>query len=467
MNEKRSVCELLVLFREGRLRPSDYLQECFRRIDARQESVAAWVLIDFPGAMAAALEADHRYRIGSARPLEGIPVGIKDIIDVAGWPTRAGSKLTLETPVAQDAWLVSQLRKLGAIFPGKTVTTEFACFDPPVTRNPWNLEHTPGGSSSGSAAAVADGMIPLAIGTQTGGSITRPASYCGVFAWKPTHRLEWLNGIVPVSSWLDHVGPFANSLEDLELFCRLLGGTPPTVIENTNEFEILIFDDLWKAATPLVQDACWKSVRRIFSNWMAQREGRLGNSTSRHRFSTGLSSSWRDHAHLLPFSWDEMLRHHRTLMCRDLALLHGDKFQHKPSDFGPKVGSLIEHGLKLTDAEYSAAIEFRESCRKSLGQHFMKGTISLQPSTIDVAPGVESTGDPRMNSIWSFVGFPTLTTPVAELFSSGEVRETSSPYRRELPGDERRLPIGLQWIAGAEQDFILFSLAKEAYRYGG
>ena len=157
-------------------------------------------------------------------PLHGMPIGIKDIIDVAHWPTAAGSKLWANSIAREDATLVRKLRQAGAIILGKTVTTQYASFDPPVTRNPWNLERTPGGSSSGSAAAVACGMCLGSIGTQTGGSITRPAAYCGVASCKPSFGYVSTRGVVPLAPSMDHPGPMARCVWDLAVILQTIIG---------------------------------------------------------------------------------------------------------------------------------------------------------------------------------------------------------------------------------------------------
>ena len=160
-------------------------------------------------------------------PLHGIPIGIKDIYDVFDWPTAAGSRLWKNSYARQDATAVRKLREAGAVFVGKTVTTQYASFDPPPTRNPWNVDHTPGGSSSGSAAAVATGMCFGALGSQTGGSITRPASFCGVCGLKPTYGRVSADGVVPLAASMDHVGPMARCVRDLALILQVIAGPDP------------------------------------------------------------------------------------------------------------------------------------------------------------------------------------------------------------------------------------------------
>jgi Asp-tRNA(Asn)/Glu-tRNA(Gln) amidotransferase A subunit family amidase len=189
MPEARTITEAAPLIRRGDITPTDLLDQCLARIDQYEAKVRAWVHIDREGAFEQADRLTAELKAGQNRgPLHGIPVGVKDIIDVFDMPTGCGSKLWANSYARRDATCVARLRQAGAIILGKTVTTAYASFDPPITRNPWNLECTPGGSSSGSAAAVACGMCFGALATQTGGSITRPASYCGVYSLKPTLR---------------------------------------------------------------------------------------------------------------------------------------------------------------------------------------------------------------------------------------------------------------------------------------
>src|SRR5579864_4635380 len=209
--------------RQGRLSPVDLLDECLERIDRFESRVRDWVLLDGDGARETAKRRHDEVKRGQWRgPLHGIPLGIKDIFDVFDWPTAAGSKLWANSIARQDAAVVKRLREAGAVFVGKTVTTQYASFDPPVTRNPWNLERTPGGSSSGSAAAVATGMCLGALGSQTGGSITRPASYCGVAGCKPSYGYVSCNGVVPLAPSMDHPGPIGRCVADLAILLRAM-----------------------------------------------------------------------------------------------------------------------------------------------------------------------------------------------------------------------------------------------------
>src|SRR5262245_43941498 len=214
--------------RAGRLSPVDLLESCLERIDRHEERIRAWVFVDRDGAQAEAGRLTDELKRGQYRgPLHGVPIGVKDIFDVFDWPTAAGSKLWANSIARQDATVVRKLREAGAVLVGKTVTTQYASFDPPPTRNPWNPERTPGGSSSGSAAAVAAGMCLGATASQTGGSITRPASYCGVAGCKPTWGLVSTHGVVPLAPSMDHVGVMAPCVKDLAILLQVIAGRDP------------------------------------------------------------------------------------------------------------------------------------------------------------------------------------------------------------------------------------------------
>ena len=221
--EVRGINGAVRALRAGNLGPVEILEECLERIEASESAVGAWVEIDADGARRTALrQAELLAEEARGLPLLGIPIGMKDIIDVAGMPTRAGSVLRAGHRAQRDAPIANILRDLGAILLGKTESTQFACADPARTRNPWNVDHSPGGSSAGSAAAVASGMCLASLGSQTGGSITRPASFCGVASFKGAWGAWPLEGIVPVSQHLDHVGSMARSVADLALLWTLV-----------------------------------------------------------------------------------------------------------------------------------------------------------------------------------------------------------------------------------------------------
>ena len=212
--------------REGSISSEQLIDACLARINAVEPAVQAWQYLDPVHARAQARALDEHRRAGEPLgPLHGVPVGVKDIIDTADMPTENGTVLHAGRTPWRDATVVAMLRAAGAVIMGKTVTTECATYAPGKTRNPHHREHTPGGSSSGSAAAVAAGMVPLALGSQTNGSLIRPAAFCGLYGFKPTHGLIPRHGILKLSRALDHVGVLARTLEDIALVCEpLVGG---------------------------------------------------------------------------------------------------------------------------------------------------------------------------------------------------------------------------------------------------
>src|SRR5437588_6387826 len=233
MADERHAAELSAaaaarLIREGALTSEDLVRACLERCREVEPKVQAWTFLDEQHALEQARAADERKRSGETiGPLHGVPVGVKDIIDTADMPTENGTVLHKGRTPRDDAAVVKALRAAGAVILGKTVTTECAYFAPGKTRNPPNPDHTPGGSSSGSAAAVAAEMVPLALGSQTNGSTIRPASFCGVFAMKPGHGIISRTGVLQLSRRLDHVGVFARSLPDIALILDIIAGPDP------------------------------------------------------------------------------------------------------------------------------------------------------------------------------------------------------------------------------------------------
>jgi Asp-tRNA(Asn)/Glu-tRNA(Gln) amidotransferase A subunit family amidase len=392
-------------FARGTLTPSELLEQCLTTIDRYEPEVRAWVRVDVEGARGVAAQLTDELRQSKRRgPLHGLPIGIKDIVDVAGVATEAGSPLRRGTLATTDAPIVARLRAAGAVILGKTVTTEYACFDPPITRNPWNLARTPGGSSSGSAASVAIGMCPVAIGSQTGGSIVRPASFCGVAGFKPAWGTVPLAGIVPLSEHLDHPGPIARSVADLRLIHQVIA------------------DRTLPASWPLE----WLDASRHENDWFNdQRVPTIGviEEFFLTEASAGVSQATRSAVDRLaaaggkvttiklPASFANVHRLHRRLMARGAADAHGALYQKHPTQFGRHIGELIAEGLKITAAEKLEALEHQSLFRRELLACLSECDVLITPSTVTVAPGIESTGDPRFNSPWSYSGLPTVSVP--------------------------------------------------------
>jgi len=401
----------------GRRTCLDVVQSCLVQIAHWEPSVQAWVSVDRDGALGRARELDAELAVGNWRgPLHGIPIGIKDLIDVAGWPTAAGAEWLKQNIAKRDAPIVARLRAAGAIILGKTVTTQFACFDPPATRNPWNLERTPGGSSSGSAAAVATGMCLGAIGSQTGGSITRPASFCGVAGCKPTFGLVPGEGVYPLAASMDHPGPIARSVGDLEILLRVIGNLP--------------------AAEPAARSAVRLGrLRGMFAD--------RSEPEALEVFEKALESLARAGASVcdlpLPPEFDDVLKCHRVLITKEVAAQHGQQFDLHRAGYLPAIRGLIEEGLQVKEADYARCREHQRVLSRRMAELIPPSDALICPATVGPAPTVETTGDPSFNAPWSFTGQPTVCIP-SGLSADG-------------------LPLGLQFVGKPDGESGLFSAA--------
>lgn len=441
MTELPTIAKAAELIRQRELRPLDLVEHCLARIEQFEPRVQAWVLVDADGARREALRLEDMLNAGEPlSPLHGIPIGIKDIIDVAGWPTMCGATIRAGHVAERDAAVVAHLRRSGAIILGKTVTTEFAGFDPPATRNPWNLDHTPGGSSSGSAAAVALEMCLAALGTQTGGSIIRPAAYCGVCGFKPSHGAIDMRGIVPLSYHLDHVGPLARSVGDLYLIWKCLAARVP---ENTVEF---LQVGHWEQDFEQWLDsyALTLVLREAESPLFARADEEVREMT--RAALNRLRSSFRILPLKLPESLNEVQAQHRRIMAVEAAAYHRASYSSRASEYGPKLSGLLEEGLRTTAVDYADALTQQRRFRQEMIETLTTAgdeplSCFVMPATITAAPRTETTGDPYFNSPWSFAGLPAITIPC------GTTRDG--------------LPCGLQFVGPvAGQAFALAGLAE-------
>jgi aspartyl-tRNA(Asn)/glutamyl-tRNA(Gln) amidotransferase subunit A len=393
MEEPLTIHEAAAAMRGGALTPIDLLEQCLARIDRYESLVRAWVVIDRDGARQQAEWLTDELMRGQVRgPLHGIPIGVKDIIDVFDLPTGCGSRLWANSIARQDATCIKRLRAAGGLILGKTVTTAFAYLDPPVTRNPWDPTRTPGGSSSGSAAAVACGMCLAALGTQTGGSLTRPASYCGVASCKPSWGRIAGDGVLPLAPSLDHVGVMARSVRDLEILLRPFGefdaleSAPPAAIT------------LGRLRGPFEVDADSESWRR------------LAEFAGREIVVTDVA---------LPARFADLWPSHRALMAVEAAGVHGDRYRRRPDDYPPIITELVEEGLRLGEAAGSRELTRRETLRAELSPLLDRFDSLVTPATTGPAPGRETTGNPRFNSPWSYLGWPTVSFPVGVVADGG------------------------------------------------
>ena len=387
--------------RLGRISCREIVERCLARIDDQEAVIRAWVSVDREGALRRADELDRERQSGQFRGrLHGIPVGIKDIIDVKGWPTVAGAVRPVVACAEKDAPVVAQIRDAGAVILGKTVTTQFACFDPSETRNPWNPDHTPGGSSSGSAAAVATGMCFAALGSQTGGSIIRPASYCGVCGFKPTFGLVSTQGVVPVAASLDHVGPIARCVSDLSILFEVICGSEPF---ETRGGSGAVDEDLVADQPPILA-----RIDPFFSEHCDPK--------MLQTFNLAIDQFQMAGAHVEPvrfdFGFEEILKHHRTIMAAEAAEVHSQRFSRNPDDYLPCVRGLVEEGFKVAATNYIGCRKHQLSRQKALASGWDNTDALVCPATPSSAPDLSSTGDPAFNSPWSYLGFPVISIPI-------------------------------------------------------
>ncbi len=395
----------------------ELVQKCLQAVDTRESDVRAWVVLDRDDAMRQAHAADARMATGAAPgPLQGVPFGIKDIIDVAGLPTSAGSKRGMIACAERDAPVVASLRAAGAIILGKTVTTPYAWIDPPSTTNPWNPAHTPGGSSSGSAAALAAGMCLGALGSQTGGSLTRPASFCGVASLKPTVGRLSTEGVLPLAKSLDHPGPLAKTARDLATIWRSL----------TSGDQVLV---------PLDRPPRLGRLRDVFDRY-ADLEAREAMTVFTKQIR---KAGARVNTLQLPPSLTGIHEWHRIIMAAEAAAAHLLRRGHFPDDYPPRITELLVVGEETPATLYIRAIEHQARAKREFNACFAGFDALITPAARGAAPDLSTTGDPVMNSPWSYLGLPTVSIPVAL--------------------SEAGLPLGLQLIGPPNGESALLAAA--------
>jgi amidase len=366
------------------------VRDCLERREARDGEIHAWAYLDAENVIAQARAADAGQGGGL---LHGVPVGIKDLIDTVDMPTSYGSPVYAMHRPASDASCVALTRAAGGIIMGKTVTTEFAGMQPNGTRNPCNLAHTPGGSSAGSAAAVADYMVPLALGTQTAGSIIRPASYCGVVGYKPSFGLISRVGVKALSDTLDTVGTIARSVTDAAYFAAAISGRRELIIDKPPAARLRIgicrtYE--WKQAQPETVDALESAARRLAAAGAVVGEIKLPPT----------------YANLVQAQTDIMLAE------QSQSLAH-ERLTHWPQ-LSTRLQGILAAGLKVTHEQYDAAQMLARNCRRTLADVFADCDVLLAPSAPGGAPaGLDITGDPVFSRIWTLLRTPCVTVPAA------------------------------------------------------
>ena len=400
---------------DGQTTPNEVVEYCLERIDETDEVTEAWARLDSDRARREASRLTDELKTGPPRgDLHGIPFGVKDIFDTAGLATEWGSSLYRGRVPAKDAALVARLRQAGAIVLGKTHTTAFAYFDPGPTRNPHNAEHTPGGSSSGSAAAVAESVIPFALGSQTQGSVIRPASFCGVVGLKPSFGRLPTGGVLPFAPTLDQVGLFTLTVDDMAFLWRAMGeagGTRPAP------------DRLAAPAWP------------IDGGLDPEMQSAFGQALERLR-----TAGFAVDPVSLPESFNELPRAAKCVMRFEAAQVHRERFEQHGPEIGAKLFELLAEGRKTTRGEYESSLEALVRARADFAALTREFPVWVTPAAPGPAPkGLASTGDPCCNAPFTALGVPAVSLPFA-LSRDG-------------------LPLGMQLAAGRDQEDLLLSTA--------
>ncbi|HRF07156.1 MAG TPA: amidase [Xanthobacteraceae bacterium] len=417
----------------GEISSEDYTRALIAQVDSIENKVGAFAHFDPEFALAQARERDEYRANGNALgPLHGVPVAIKDCIDTADLPTENGSALFADRRPYKDATVVTKLRAAGAVIFGKTVTTEFAFFHPGKTKNPHDLERTPGGSSSGSAAAVAAGMVPLSVGTQTNGSIIRPAAYCGVFGMKPSHGLVSRAGVFSHSPTLDHVGPFARSLDDVALILDAIAGYDEED-PDTKPYGVPNFLSGIREKPPVapklayVRTPAWSKADKATAEAFEELADSLGDMVQRVEL----------HEPVYSHAWDDL----RAIMTADMAHRHGKIVTRGGDVASQTLRDFLAEGRRVPATRYLEALAQAKQYARSLSDFFEYYDAILTPAATGVAPkGLGSTGDPVFCSLWTLTGLPAVSLPLLQ--------------------GENGLPLGVQLVGPMNRDARLLRTAK-------
>jgi Asp-tRNA(Asn)/Glu-tRNA(Gln) amidotransferase A subunit family amidase len=423
--------------RDGAFNSVELVEACLARAREVDPKVQAWTYLDPEHALAQARALDERRKEGAPLgPLHGVPVGIKDIFDTADMPTEDGTVLHAGRTPATDAAAVARLRAAGAVIMGKTVTTELATYAPGKTRNPHNAEHTPGGSSSGSAAAVACGMVPVALGSQTNGSVIRPAAYCGVYGFKPTHGLISRHGVLKLSRALDHAGVFARTIEDIALACEELAGfderDPDTRMRARIPFlRVAAEEPPFPPRLAFVKTPLWDRTEPDTREALGELVTQLGD---------------RVEEFVLPETAREALEWHRTIMEAEMAASLVVEYEKGRDRLSDSLRAQLERGRKHTAFDYQAALARIPLLNEGFAELFERYDAIVTPATAGTAPkGLASTGDPAFCTLWTLCGMPALSLPLMQ-------GANGLPLGLQLIGprhDDARLLRTARWLAAA------------------
>jgi len=399
------VAETAARIRSGRASPVNLVEICLRRIEALDDKLRAWATVDRRAALDTARGLERELEEGGLRsPLHGIPVGVKDVYYTAGVKTSAGSKLLEDFVPEYSATAVQRLESAGAIVLGKTECTEFAANDPAPSRNPWNLDHTPGGSSSGSAVAVAARTCFVTLDTQTAGDVLRPAAYCGVVGLKPSYGRISRHGVVPVAWSLDTSGVMARSVEDVALALGVLAGHDPEDQSSSTR----PVSDYSGAVRGWSDPPTLGLLRRYFYDHAGEEVREHTDRVVELLRSAGARIEEVEP----PEDLGLVYAAHRAVVFSECAAYHQETFRQRPEDYGPKLRQLIELGQVTPAVSYIQAQRLRRRFGRRLGETLRGMDALLTPTTPTTAPsGLSATGDRRFQIPWTFAGVPAINVP--------------------------------------------------------
>jgi len=429
-----SALELSNLLSKGDITADELAKSYLKRIEKFEKDIKAWAFFDANFLLKKASECDNLKNIGRPLgPLHGLPIAIKDIFGTDEMPTECGTVLRKKKYSKGDSTVVSLLKSSGAYVMGKTVTTEFAYFDPGKTTNPHDYNRTPGGSSSGSAAAVASFMTPVALGSQTNGSIIRPASYCGVIGYKPSYGLISRNGVLRQSFLLDHVGIFSRTVDDLafisqEIIKRDTEDRSTVSFASGNFLNIAKEDPPFDPRFIFFKTDMWKNLDKetikIFEKFIKEQGSNV-------------------EIHDTPSYFKDIMKYHKIIHETDMAYAFSDYYKNSKNKLGKELVKAIERGQNYKSRDYVEAVENRDYFCKIFSEVFNDYHGILTPASSGVAPkGLKSTGSPEFSTIWTFLGMPSISLPLL----SGS---NNLPLGVQLVGekfDDARLMRTANWI---------------------
>jgi len=428
---KLSAVEMVQSLKKGEITSEELVKSYIEQIKKKEKEVEAWEFFDQELVLKQAKKLDELHQSGKHGDLHGIPVGIKDIFDTEDMPTTDGTEIHKKNPSWNDCTVVSKLKQAGAIIMGKTVTAELAYYSPGKTKNPHDTTRTPGGSSSGSAAAVASHMVPLAVGSQTNGSVIRPASYCGVVGYKPTKGLISRHLVLQISRALDQVGVFANSIEDAALISeQLIGHDKQDPDTSLNPRPKLLAASKEKPpAEPVLahiklpfMNELEEDVKEGFKEIKDELKGKVDEIE-------------------LPKGFAAIPDWHKIIMESDMARSFSEEYKKSKNKLSDKIIEAIERGMKYTSVEYNNALAKVDVANAYFNQFFHDYDAILTPSACGEAPkGLKSTGNPIFCTIWTYCGMPCISLPLLE--------------------GKNGLPVGVQLVSSLFDDERLFRNAS-------